>query len=339
VNDYVVQYINWLVSTTAKSPATILKERCSLNGWAKFLKDTRLNQITRKKINEYVVQRTAGDEGVSNRAANLDVSALGHMLKFARDEGLLKGDLPTEGWKPLKYTAPHRSLVPLDQIDKLCAEARAQVAGNPKYENGQFLSDYIYLLAFSGARRQAGVSLRWEQVDWSNRQLTLFTKFDKRVVVDFNEKLEAHLKDLFARRDPDSPWVFPTPRQGKKGTGYFANPQQLLEDVRKGAGMPNFHFHDCRHFFASFCVMSGLDTMTIASFLGHSDGGVLVGKVYGHLNPQHKREAAAKIRFTQTEAATPVVAREGTPRTVDLSHASSAELLAALQQKMNPKQN
>jgi hypothetical protein len=36
--------------------------------------------------------------------------------------------------------------------------------------------------------------------------------------------------------------------------------------------------------------MSGIDFMTIAAWLGHKDGGTLIGKVYGHLldgKPQH----------------------------------------------------
>jgi hypothetical protein len=42
-------------------------------------------------------------------------------------------------------------------------------------------------------------------------------------------------------------------------------------------------FHDLRHLFCSFSVMSGIDFMTIAAWLGHKDGGTLIGKVYGHL--------------------------------------------------------
>ena len=38
--------------------------------------------------------------------------------------------------------------------------------------------------------------------------------------------------------------------------------------------------------------MGRLDFMTIASWLGHSDGGVLVGKVYGHLADAHKARMA-----------------------------------------------
>src|ERR1035441_3644261 len=34
------------------------------------------------------------------------------------------------------------------------------------------------------------------------------------------------------------------------------------------------------------CVMSGIDFMTIAKWVGHKDGGVLVGKVHGHLSSE-----------------------------------------------------
>jgi integrase len=261
--------------------------------------------LTRTKINQFVLERTdPQSEGrVGNRTANLDVLALNNMLNFAKSEGWLKGELPTDKWKELKYTAPCRSLLSIDDITKLCAEATVKVEGKPKHLNGQFLADYIKLLAFSGARRQAGLSLKWNQVDWSNRQLTLFSKFDKRVIVDFNEKLEAHLKDLFERRDPDSPWVFPTPRSGEMSAGYFANPQKVLLTVTEALGMNDFHLHDLRHWFISYAIMSGIDTLTVASWVGHADGGVLIGKTYGHLNPQHKREAASKLRFDQPEQA------------------------------------
>jgi integrase len=40
--------------------------------------------------------------------------------------------------------------------------------------------------------------------------------------------------------------------------------------------MDSVGFHDFRHFCASQCVMAGVDFMTIASWLAHQDGGVLV---------------------------------------------------------------
>ena len=39
--------------------------------------------------------------------------------------------------------------------------------------------------------------------------------------------------------------------------------------------------------------MSGIDFMTIAKWVGHQDGGVLIGKVYGHLS----NEQAQRVNF------------------------------------------
>lgn len=45
--------------------------------------------------------------------------------------------------------------------------------------------------------------------------------------------------------------------------------------------------------------MSGIDFMTIARCAGHKDGGVLIGKVYGHLSNEHAKQQAQRINFEQ----------------------------------------
>ena len=67
--------------------------------------------------------------------------------------------------------------------------------------------------------------------------------------------------------------------------------------TRKAAKLGDFGFHDCRHHFISMCVMSGVDFMTIASWAGHRDGGVLIGKVYGHLANEHRKAMAERVNF------------------------------------------
>jgi hypothetical protein len=47
-------------------------------------------------------------------------------------------------------------------------------------------------------------------------------------------------------------------------------------------------------------VMSGIDFKTIAEWLGHQDGGMLVGKVYGHLLPEHRQRMAERLVFSPT---------------------------------------
>ncbi len=90
------------------------------------------------------------------------------------------------------------------------------------------------------------------------------------------------------------PGCFPRPSAASKD-----RPAQTLREslllVREKAGLPKVGFHDLRHFFASQCVMAGMDFMTIASWLGHSDGGIFVGKVYGHLADTHKKSGGKEI--------------------------------------------
>jgi integrase len=147
------------------------------------------------------------------------------------------------------------------------------------------------------------LNLRWADVDFECKQLTLCAdggaKNRKYRHVDFIHALEAHLRDMHSRRAPDSQWIFPSSQRGDKDipASTFMESlrltRELLPDKLKIVG-----FHDCRHFFISFCVRSGVPPMTIASWVGHADGGVLIGKVYGHLNDEHQRAQAARVVFS-----------------------------------------
>jgi hypothetical protein len=53
------------------------------------------------------------------------------------------------------------------------------------------------------------------------------------------------------------------------------------------------------------CVMSGIDYMTIAGWVGHRDGGILIGEVYGHLADAHKKEQAERVNFGPAAVALP----------------------------------
>jgi integrase len=323
-------YIKWLDETKAKSALTITKEKSALKLWAKFLGDIRVTQITRKQINEYVLQRKT--EGKNNRTVNLDVIALSNCLKFAKDEGWLRGELVTKGFKALKWTAPKRELLTNEELDKLCAEATRKVDGAPVYMNGDQLADWLKFMAFSGARRQAALTASWAGVDWKNRQLHLDTKYDKHVIVDFNPKLEAHLTAMRDRRASDK-WIFPSPRSDGE-EGHLTNLHKTLEQVREKAELPNFTPHDLRHQFISYAVMDGIDFMTIAKWVGHSDGGVLIGKVYGHLANEHLQREANKLTFgaQPVEEKKPIAAPA--TQAIDVSKLTAADLLALLQQKM-----
>jgi integrase len=333
-DEFVKHYLAWVEQTEAKSERTIESERWTLNGWADFLGSIRLTQITRRNIDDYVLKRK--QEGVSNRTANLAVIALSNCLRFAKREGWLRDRLPTDDWEPLDYKAPKRPLRTREEIDRLCNEARRVEDGKPVYENGEMLVDYINLLAACGARRNSGLAIRWSDVDWNKRQLYLRkTKYSKpNVVVDFNPVLEEHLRSMFKRRHPDSDFLFPSRRTENGKERNMRTLRATYDSVKKEAGLPGFNLHDFRHYFISWCVMSNIDFMTIARWVSHSDGGVLIGRVYGHLANEHTQQAAKKLKFS-VPAEEPKQPPAGNQVTLDLTKISAAELLKLLHQVQN----
>lgn len=283
--DWIATYLRWLAQTGLKSTLTIAKEAGALAKWSDRLGHIRIGHLRRAHVNEFIAWRKETDQ-VSNRTINLDVIALNNCLRHAQDEGRLRG-LPTENWRPLEHRPTKRPLWSSEQIEKLCLVALANC------ENGQLLVDYIRFLAFSGARRNEALQVSWSDIDWDRKVVRLnTTKYSRPREVDLNPKLEGLVGEMQVRKDPVSPWLFPSPLDRESPAACL---QGSLETARTGAQVQNFHFHDLRTYFISNCVMAGIDYMTIARWVGHKDGGVLIGRVYGHLNDQHAKRMAEKL--------------------------------------------
>jgi integrase len=307
--DYAARYLDFISSGQgAKKAGTVDKERSILGLWTEHLGGLRVDQVKRVHVNRFVERRLKA--GLSPRTANLDIIGLRNVLKRAVDEGLIQR-LPTEGLRPLKTTVSKRPLFGPAELEKLCAaafETRKNEAGEvvPVTKNAQEFVDYIKLLAYSGARRNEALGLRWADVEFQRGQVTVGASGDTKNrtarVVDFNPKLKAHLLDMRERRAPDSEWLFPSPQRGQRDLGARSF-QESLKLVRNQAKMPEFHFHDCRHHFISMAVMSGVDFMTIAAWAGHRDGGVLIGRVYGHLANEHRKAMGERMNFGPVVAA------------------------------------
>lgn len=52
-----------------------------------------------------------------------------------------------------------------------------------------------------------------------------------------------------------------------------------------------------RHVFCSNAIEAGVDFKTIAAWLGHKDGGLLVARTYGHLRDEHSTLMAQRMTF------------------------------------------
>ena len=73
--------------------------------------------------------------------------------------------------------------------------------------------------------------------------------------------------------------------------------QKAMDRATKLVGMERITHHDLRHLFATICIESGVDVPTVASWLGHKDGGALAMRTYKHLRDEHSIAAAKKVNF------------------------------------------
>lgn len=299
---YADSYLDYVKSGAGtKKAGTIAKEESTLELWKSHLGNLRLDKIKPVHVAALVQKRLKA--GMSRRTAKLDIIALSNVLKRARDidQHIKTLPIPSGLNGELKSTPPKRSLFDAGDIKKLCAAALDKKKdGSPVTKNGELFCDYVLLMACSGARRNEALALRWADVDFDREQLTIGsdgdTKNSTARVVDFNPKLRALLLDMKKRHKGVSQWLFPSPQRGDKDI-HAMSFRESLELARTHAKLPAIAFHDLRHHFISYAVMSGIDFMTIAKWAGHRDGGILIGKVYGHLADDHAKAQAQRMNF------------------------------------------
>lgn len=310
LSKYVAVYLahrETLTGSDAKRPATVAKDATALKRWVESIGGLRLDQIRPAHLIRHRDQMLR--EGYGARSANLALIALRGLCKHAKLEGFLK-TLPMAEIPKLKEPQSKRKLVTMAEIERLCAvafEPRFKSSGlvapgekGVPLRNATQFADYMRFLAFTGARRSEALRVRWGDIDFDRQTLLIgsdgLAKNHESRRVDFNENLAALLHDMKRRRAPDTEWLFPSPQRGSKDI-----PAKTFEPTfrlaREAAELPLVTFHDARHLFISFCVMSGIDFMTIARWVGHKDGGILIGKVYGHLSNEHARTQASKLSF------------------------------------------
>jgi integrase len=288
----------YLASAThdQKSSSTRRAERVILGYWKAHLGGVALDKITPAMVKAYRENRLG--EGVKARTVNIETVTFYAVLKLAVDRGVIASFPRVTQLK--QKPAPVRQLLSPQDLERLLRHCMHDTT-----KNAQLLRFYLQFLALSGAREKEALRIRWSDVDFETRQVTIgadgSAKKARHRSVNFSAELESLLREMVGGRQPDSSFLFPSPQRGSEDI-HARSLRESLRLVRRAAGLPWVGFHDLRHFFASQCVMGGLDFMTIAHWLGHSDGGILVGKVYGHLADAHKAQMADRLSILRPPA-------------------------------------
>lgn len=281
------EYAEFIASRKASS--TVRSERSAVTALKNVFGSAFVRHISESQVQDFVSARLA--DGMSPGSINRLRYVLNNAMAYAKSRGYISR-APDWDVDWLDYSPKTRRLVSAQDIDAFCAAARA-------CERPQAFLDYIRLMAYCGGRKAECLKLLWTDVLWGTQQLRFrgtTTKNGQTRHVNFNPELEALLKDMNTRRLPDSDFMFPSPWESREqARSDFWHDFTETQKSMKNCPIPDFH--TLRHFFISTAVMAGIDYMTISAWVGHQDGGVLIGRVYGHLNDSHKQSMASKLTF------------------------------------------
>ncbi len=273
----------WLESIKPRlKPKSYDRRRVSIVGLTPFFKGTTVKSVNYENIDEWQRRRGAI---VSARSHNIELETLKMLLRYACERGLLL-DNYAEKFKRRKQSKNKPQIPTREEFLKLMAALRAA----PKAV-ASGAADMVEFLAYSGARVGEAREVRICDIDFENRTLLitggeLGTKNQEQRVIP----LFPALRDLFARmfkakpsRNPNSK-LFP-----------IKSPRGAMTNACERMGLQDFTVHSLRHFFVSNAIECGINFKVIADWIGHSDGGVLVARTYGHLRSEFSAEMAERM--------------------------------------------
>lgn len=273
--DFCEEYLTW----SKKNKSSWIRDRGIINNLLTHFKGKYLNEITLHLVEQYRMDR---QDKVTKATTNREVACLKAMFNKALDWNKFKGENPVKKIK-FYHEEPRIRYLTKPELIKF-------------YEvlyDGNTLSTIknMCLCAINtGLRRSEIFNLRWSNIDWQQKTLTIdsaYSKGKRTRIVDINEDLEVSLRSIVERSD--CPYVFN--HDGHKYTDIKKPWQRIL----KKAGINNFTFHDLRHTCGTYLRMKGVDLSTIAEMFGHQD--IRTTTRYAHASREFKRQAVSYLTF------------------------------------------
>ncbi|GAB2782037.1 tyrosine-type recombinase/integrase [Halomonas shantousis] len=158
---------------------------------------------------------------------------------------------------------------------------------------------WILTMYYSGFRPGDIYGLQWEHI---NFELSIIRKVIEKTehytsapkTFPIHKKLKTVLETWHKQRgEPNTGLVFPSFVTGKRlNNTAMMKPWKKVKEL--GGLSDSLVLYSLRHNFASQLVMAGIDLLTVANLLGHTDVTMVV-RHYGHLKPDHIANALESV--------------------------------------------
>lgn len=274
----------WLEATSsALKESTQLYRTKTIGRLTRFFRGVTIRSITKSNAEQWAAQRS---KQVGPRTFNIEREILTRLFNYAVREGFLL-DNPAAVIPRRKQPREHLVIPTKDQFCTMIAQMRSDGRSAEAANFSEFL-------AYSGCRLGEATAVVWGDISFGSKSFTV-TGGEKG-----NKNHEVRTVPLF----PSLEKLLLTMCKGLTASPALNERVFPIESSKKAIGtackkasLPHFTHHSLRHFFCSNAIEADVDFKTIAGWLGHKDGGVLVAKTYGHLRDERSHLMAQRMTF------------------------------------------
>lgn len=251
---------------------------------------------------------------VCPRTINREVATLRNMLNKGIAWGRI-GTNPVAELKPLRHDAPRKQRRALT-----VSEVESILSKSPDY-----LRPVFRLYASSGIRRGELVSLRFSDVDFDGRCITIrasVAKSGKARTIPLDDEMLAMLADLQAKAKERAPVAGHTPTATAKQAAAFTREHIFVTRANtplknnllvrfyaicKRAGIEgaasggSVDIHSLRGTFTTLAIENGASPKAVQSILGHSTLALTMG-TYAKATERAKRDAVSALPFAKASS-------------------------------------
>lgn len=276
------------------------------------LGDVPVDELTPRMLTDMYVEllesgRLNGDRrGLSAKTVRYLHTIVHKALADAVDDGLLKLNPADRAKAPKPGRSSNREL--------RFWEPR-QLAQFLRHVHGTPLEPLWQLAAFTGMRRGELLGVRWGDIDFENKRLSIrrsivsvgyrivetTPKTHQARVIDLDPAtivvLESHRVESETIARSEGHELLATDRVFYRSDGEVFHPEMVtiqFQAALRRAGLPRIRLHDLRHTHATLAIRAGVSPKVISERLGHHTPEFTMHQ-YAHVLPGMQADAAARI--------------------------------------------
>jgi len=222
------------------------------------LRQVKLSDLSGERVTQWLESQTADRPTI----AALSYRLLRAFIRWADETPTYRGIIPADAYKArsVKDAVPKANVKDGDCLQREQLSAwfdGVRKIGNP------VISAYLQGLLITGARREELAALKWADVDFQWRSLSLADKMEDagRII-----PLTPYLASLLSALPRRNEWVFSS-RTAKDGN--ITEPRLAHNQALAAAGLPKLTLHGLRRSFGTLSEWCEVPVGVVAQIMGH----------------------------------------------------------------------